>query len=156
MDESELMEKPKVSIMVPAHNSRAPLADCLKSVSARYSSFEIAVVYGCSIDTTTAITAQYEARIIRQKSTAALARNIGIANSTGKYVFFIDSDQVLSVSVVEGCVKNSEDGNAGKVRVPEVLAEEGIWGSCSAEWRNSCGKVGQECGASGSILAGES
>lgn len=155
-DESELMEEPKVSTIVPTYNSAATLADCLKSIrNQNYSRIEIVVVDSGSSDGTVAIAAQYKARIIQQKSTAALARNVGIANSTGKYVFFVDSDQVLSISVVAECVKNCEDGNAVMLRVPEVFVGEGFWGSCSAEWKNSYEKVEQEYGATREILTGE-
>lgn len=150
------MEKPRVSIIVPTYNSSATLAHCLKSVrNQSYSPIEIIIVDSGSIDATISIAARYGARIIRQESGAALARNIGIANSTGRYVFFIDSDQVLSTSVVEECVRNCEDGSAGMVRVPEVFVGEGFWSSCSAEWKNSYERVEQKYGATRNILAGE-
>lgn len=150
------MEKPTVSIIIPTYNSAATLGRCLKSICAQsYSSFEVIVVDNLSDDVTVRIAAEFGAKILRQKSTPALARNLGVANSIGKYVFFIDSDQALSTSVMEECVRNCENENAGMVRVPEIFVGDGFWGSCSAEWKNCGGKVEQKYGASGRSLTGE-
>jgi glycosyltransferase involved in cell wall biosynthesis len=150
------MEKPKVSIIIPTYNSGATLAHCFKSIrNQSYCPIEIIVVDNLSNDTTTAIAAQWEARIIRKKSTPASARNIGIASSTGQYVFFIDSDQALSASVIAECVEKCEEEGARMVRVPEVFVGKGFWGSCSAEWKNSYRKVEEKYGASGNILTGQ-
>jgi cellulose synthase/poly-beta-1,6-N-acetylglucosamine synthase-like glycosyltransferase len=150
------MEKPQVSVVVPTYNSAATLGNCLESVRGQsYSCIEIIVVDGGSTDATAAIARQYEAKIIRQKSTAALARNIGTTNSSGKYVVFVDSDQILSNSVVQECVGSCEESGAGMVRVPEIFVGEGFWGSCSAEWKNTYERVEQEYGAARKILASE-
>jgi glycosyltransferase involved in cell wall biosynthesis len=42
---------------------------------------------------------------LHKKCNPAQARNIGVDNSTGRYVLFLDSDQVLSPTVVEECVE---------------------------------------------------
>jgi glycosyltransferase involved in cell wall biosynthesis len=150
------MDKPKVSIIVPTHNSGATLEQCLRSIHHQnYSPIEIILVDNLSIDTTIAIAARYKTKIIRRKSTPASARNMGIVNSTGKYVFLVDSDQVLSPSVIEQCVEACEDKGAGMVRVPEVFVGKDFWGSCSAEWKNIYGRVEQKCGATKNILAGD-
>lgn len=150
------MEKPRVSVVVPTYNSATTLAECLESVrSQSYSCIELIIVDGGSSDATAAIAMQYEAKIIEQKSTAALARNIGTTNSSGKYVFFVDSDQILSNSVVQECVRSCEESGAGMVIVPEIFVGEGFWGSCSAEWKNTYEKVGQKYGTTINTLASE-
>lgn len=150
------MEKPKVSIIIPTYNAGATIARCLKSIhNQSYSSVEVIVVDNFSNDTTTSIAKASGANVMQQESTPGLARNVGIANSTGKYVFFVDSDQVLSRCVVEECVTKCEGENAGMVRVPEFFVGEGFWSSCSAEWKNYYGKVEQRYGAQGNILSGE-
>lgn len=150
------MEKPKVSVIVPTYNSGATLEQCLGSIRHQnYSQVEVILVDNLSTDATTTIAAQYEARIIPRKSTPASARNLGITNSTGKYVFLVDSDQVLSPSVIEECVEACEDKGAGMIRVPEVFVGKGFWGSCSAEWKNLYGRVEQKYGATRNILAGD-
>jgi glycosyltransferase involved in cell wall biosynthesis len=150
------MERPKVSIIIPTFNSGVTLTPCLESVrNQSYSRIETIVVDNFSTDETALIAAEFDSRIIRQKSTPAMARNIGITNSSGKYIFFLDSDQVLSRCVIEECVRNCELENAGMVRVPEVFAGRGFWSSCSAEWKNLLVKVEQEYSASRNMLTGE-
>jgi len=150
------MEKPKVSIIIPTFNSGATLAACLESVrNQSYSRIETIVVDNFSTDETALIAAEFDSRIIKQKSTPAMARNIGITNSSGKYIFLLDSDQVLSPSVIEECVRDCELRNAGMVRVPEVFAGKGFWSSCSAKWKNLLVKVEQKYSASRNMLTGE-
>jgi glycosyltransferase involved in cell wall biosynthesis len=150
------METPRISVIIPTYNAGATIMRCLKSTRDQsYSSIEIIIVDSFSDDTTTSIAKAFEVNLIQQKSTPALARNIGITNSTCKYVFFVDADQVLSPFVVEECVSKCEGENAGMVRVPELFVGEGFWGSCSAEWKNHYGKVEQRYGAREKILSGE-
>lgn len=150
------MERPEVSIIIPTYNASATIARCLKSINGQsHSSIEVIIVDNFSNDTTGSIAKAFGANVIQRESTPAWARNIGMANSTGKYVFLIDSDQVLSRCVVEECVTKCEGENAGMVRVPELFVGEGFWGSCSAAWKNYYGKVEQRYGARGDILSGE-
>lgn len=150
------MKTLRVSIIIPTYNAGATITRCLKSTcNQSYSSIEVIIVDSFSDDNTTSIAKAFGANVIQQKSTPALARNIGIANSTGKYIFFVDADQVLSRFVVEECVTKCEGENAGMVRVPELFVGEGFWGSCSAEWKNHYGKVEQRYAAWENILSGE-
>ena len=150
------MENPKVSVLIPAYNAGATIARCLSSVhNQSYSVIEVIIVDNFSNDATVSTAKAFGAKVVQQKSTPALARNIGITNSTGKYVFFVDSDQILSRRLVEECVKKCEEENAAMVKVPELFVGDGFWGTCSAEWKNYYGKVEQRYGARGNILSGE-
>jgi glycosyltransferase involved in cell wall biosynthesis len=150
------LEEPKVSVLIPTYNAGASISSCLTSVrNQSYSGIEVIVVDNLSIDATIGIAQAFGARVIKRKSTPASARNIGIVNSTGKYVFFVDSDQFLSRHVVEECATKCEEDNASMVRVPELFVGDGFWGSCSAEWKNYFVKVEQRYGAKGKILIGE-
>jgi glycosyltransferase involved in cell wall biosynthesis len=150
------MEGPKVSIVIPTYNVHTTIARCLSSVQSQsYSPIEVIIVDNFSDDNTTIIAKAFGAKVAQRKSNPALARNVGIANSAGKYVFFVDSDQILSRCVVEECVTKCEEENAEMVRVPELFIGEGFWGSCSAEWKNYYLKVEKRFGARGNILSGE-
>jgi len=152
----ESLEKQKVSIIIPTYNSGNTLEECLKSVQGQtYPIYEIIIVDNLSSDSTVKIAKEFGAKITQRKCNPALARNIGVANSTGKYVLFMDSDQVLSSSVVEECVRKCEGEKTGMVRVPEVFIGRGFWGFCSAVWKNYHEKVEQLHGASGNVIHGE-
>jgi len=150
------LENLNVSIVIPTYNSGTTLAVCLKSVHGQsYPFYEVIVVDNFSNDDTLKTANDFGAKIIQQKCNPALARNIGIVNSTGKYILFLDSDQVLSPSVVEECVKKCKNRKVGMVRIPEVFIGKGFWSRCSAVWKNYYAKVEQLYGAGENIIHGE-
>jgi glycosyltransferase involved in cell wall biosynthesis len=131
------LEKPKVSIIIPTYNSGETLNECLKSVNCQnYPFYEIIIVDNYSNDNTLKTAKEFEAKTIQQKCNPAQARNIGIANSTGKYVLFLDSDQALSPTVIEECVEKCETEKIGMVIIPEVFIGKDFWSFCSAVWKN--------------------
>jgi glycosyltransferase involved in cell wall biosynthesis len=150
------LEKPKVSVVVPTYNSERTLSECLKSIyNQSYRYHETIVVDSFSHDNTVNIAKGFDAIIIQRKCNPAAARNVGVANSTGQYVLFLDSDQVLSVSVIEECVEKSAADDAGMVRIPEVFIGKGFWSHCSAVWKNSYGKVERAYWRRRNIICGE-
>ena len=149
-------EKPKVSIIIPTYNSGETLAECLKSVhDQNYPFYEVIVVDNFSSDDTLRTAKEFGAEVIQRKCNPALARNIGITNSTGKYILFLDSDQVLSPQVIEECVRKCESEKFGMVRIPEVFIGKSFWDSCSATWKNCYSKVEKIYGTSENIITGE-
>jgi glycosyltransferase involved in cell wall biosynthesis len=130
-------KNPKVSIIIPTHNSAETLPECLRSVQTQtYRNLEIIVVDSYSDDETAKIAESFGATVILRKSNQAEARNVAVAKSNGDYVFFLDSDQTLSPSVIEESVEKSEREKAGMVRIPEVFVGTSYWGICSAAWKN--------------------
>jgi len=141
---------------VPTYNSERTLPECLRSVQNQsYPCHEIIIVDNFSHDDTVNIARSSGAIIIQQKCNPAAARNIGVANSTGQYVLFLDSDQVLSLNVIEECIKKSVAKGAGMMRIPEVFIGKGFWSNCSAAWKNSYEKVEQTYWHIRNILCGE-
>ncbi len=93
---------PRVSIVIPAHDSAATLGATLESVRAQsQQEWEAIVVDDGSADETSVIAAAFAAddtriRTIRQaQSGAAAARNAGLAQAGGDWVIFLDSDDRL-------------------------------------------------------------
>lgn len=89
---------PYFSVVIPTHN-RAPLLDaCLSSVFAqRFDDYEVLVVDDGSTDDTAAVLARYgnRVRVYRQSNLGpGAARNTGISQAQGRYVAFLDSDDV--------------------------------------------------------------
>ena len=91
-----------ISVIVPAYNSSSFISRCLDSVlSDRGDYFEIVVVDDGSNDNTLKIINQYAQTDHRVKAFhkenggVSSARNVGLENSTGKYVLFLDSDDTL-------------------------------------------------------------
>jgi glycosyltransferase involved in cell wall biosynthesis len=87
------------------------------------------------------IAKSFGAVIIQRECNPATARNAGVTASAGRYILFLDSDQILSTNVIKECVKRSVADNAGMVRIPEVFIGKSFWSHCSAVWKNSYEKV---------------
>jgi glycosyltransferase involved in cell wall biosynthesis len=90
----------KVSTIVPAFNAERTIADSVGSVLAqRYDSYEheVVVVDDGSSDSTANVLTSFGSRIRiihKENGGAAAARNAGVAQSTGKYLAFLDSDDL--------------------------------------------------------------
>ncbi len=150
------LKKPEVSVIVPTYNSAESLLQCLNSVRDQtYRPFEVVVVDGFSADSTVEIAESFGAEVFRRKSNQAEARNVGIAKSSGKYVLFLDSDQILSPSVIEECVEKCEREQVGMVRIPEIFVGKGYWSVCSAAWKNYYENIEFQYRAGAVLMHGE-
>ncbi len=89
---------PYISVIIPTYNRSWILKEAIDSVLAQnISDFEIIVVDDGSTDDTAALLTNYENKIIiiRQENRGvSAARNAGIAMAKGKYLAFLDSDDV--------------------------------------------------------------
>lgn len=152
----KLSEEPTVSVIVPTRNSGATLSGCLRSIwKQTYPINEIVVVDDFSEDDTEEVARNFHARIVQKRCNPACARNLGIACSSGKYVLFQDSDQILSQAVVEECVGGCENEQAEMVRIREVFIGKAFWGRCSATWKNCYQRVEQKYQGRTNVFVGE-
>lgn len=87
-----------VSVIIPTYNRGWILKDAIDSVMTQeYKDFELIIVDDGSTDNTKKILHQYKnhIKIIRQTNKGvSAARNAGIKYSTGKYIAFLDSDDI--------------------------------------------------------------
>ncbi len=85
----------KVSVVVPARNAAAWLAECLESIRSQHP-HEMIVVDGCSTDDTAAIARDCGATVISDEGRGLpAARMLGARSATGEVVALIDADVVL-------------------------------------------------------------
>ena len=96
-----------VSIILTTYNRAQLLTYAIHSVLAQtYHSFELIVVDDGSTDNTKELMAQFDDQRIKylaheQNKGVSAARNTGLAQSTGKYVAFIDSDDEWEIDKLE-------------------------------------------------------
>ncbi len=135
-------KKPKVSVVVPVFNVEQYLPQCLECLNNQtYTNIEIVLVDDESKDGSGYICDQYannhcNARVVHQKNMGLSgARNIGVKNSTGNYITFVDSDDIISKDYVEILVDALLDTNAdisvarivkfwGEINTPGIAQQE--------------------------------
>lgn len=101
-----------VSVIIPCYNQGAYIEECIDSIENQsYKKIEIIIVNDGSDDEKTInildkISIQNNIKIITcENNGVSEARNIGIANSNGKYILPIDADDKIHSTYIEKCVK---------------------------------------------------
>jgi len=101
--------EPLVSVVVPTFNSERCLERCLRSVRAQsYSNIEIIVVDNYSVDATREIAERHADSVLVKGPERCAQVNFGARYSKGKYVYYIGSDFVLELTVVEEAIRKCE------------------------------------------------
>ena len=102
------MMKETISVIIPVYNVEGYLTSCLNSVLRQtYKNLEIILVDDGSTDLSGKICDEYADRDVRIKvlhcenGGLSVARNRGIKASTGKYLTFIDSDDIVAENMIE-------------------------------------------------------
>lgn len=97
------MKQPEISVIIPAFNAANFISQCLECILMQtFKDLEIIVVNDGSTDETEAIVSQYPVKIINQKNKGvSAARNAGIAVANGRYIHFMDDDDLLNLSYYE-------------------------------------------------------
>lgn len=115
------MNPPQISIIIPVYNSQKYLRECLNSIQAQeFSDFEVLLIDDGSTDNSWAICEEFSADDSRFKAFSkenegvSSARNLGIDEATGDWIWFIDSDDYIRKDAVEilqkAIEKNETDG----------------------------------------------
>ena len=99
------MTVPKVSVIIPMYNAERFIRQTLISVLAsKFTDYEVLVVDDCSTDSSVAqaekLLAHFNGRLkIFSTQTnsggAGVPRNVGMKNSSGKYIYFLDADDFI-------------------------------------------------------------
>jgi glycosyltransferase involved in cell wall biosynthesis len=126
------MPNPLVSVIVPTKNSAEFLEACLRSIKEQsYKHIELIVVDNSSTDDTQAIARKYTDKVFTKGPERSAQRNFGAARAAGEHVVFIDSDMVVSKSVIGSCVRAmASSPDAAGVIIPEESFGEGFWAQC--------------------------
>lgn len=124
---------PLVSVIVPVYNVEQYLDECLNSIRQQtYENLEIIVVEDCSTDNSlnTFIKHSEDPRVklIQHEKNSGLsaARNTGIDAAKGDYIMFVDSDDIVQLSLIELCVKYAIVNDADLITYNFKAFEDGI------------------------------
>lgn len=111
-----------ISIIVPVYNSEKYLKECIESIlNQTYQKLEIVLVNDGSTDNSLNICESYKCKdsrikIISQPNNGvSSARNQGIINSSGSYICFVDSDDLLSTNCIDVLYREMSTGDVDLV-----------------------------------------
>lgn len=107
--------QPKVSVIIPVYNTEAYLREAVESIiNQSLKEIEIIIVNDGSTDGCASIIEEFatkDSRIIsisQKNSGLSIARNIGLSYASGKYCYFMDSDDILRSDALEMCFELSK------------------------------------------------
>lgn len=110
---------PKVSIIVPVYNTELYLVECINSlIGQTYSNIEIILIDDGSTDKSGQICDDYSEsydfiRVIHKDNEGlGMARNTGLSNVRGQYVYFQDSDDYIDSDIIERLVLAIQENGA--------------------------------------------
>ena len=113
---------PIISIVIPMYNAENYIAECLESILAQtFQNFEVIVVNDCSTDSSVEIVENYLekfggrlrlAHMEKNSGSGALPRNKGMELSLGKYIFFVDDDDLITPTALEELYTLAKNYNA--------------------------------------------
>lgn len=104
-----------VTVIIPAYNAEKTIKNTIESVYRQtFQDVQIIVVNDGSTDGTLGILSGYSDRdnlnlINQENQGVSAARNAGIRNALGKYVFFLDSDDFIGYNVLESLYRFAEE-----------------------------------------------
>ncbi|MBQ0147513.1 MAG: glycosyltransferase family 2 protein, partial [Flavobacteriaceae bacterium] len=126
------MQMPLVSINIPVYKCEKYIERCLISVKNQtYKNIEIILVNDCTPDNSVEIIKQFiienpelDIKFIHHKENSGLSvvRNRAIEESSGKYIYMLDSDDYITTDCIEKLIANSEKYNC-EITVSESICE---------------------------------
>lgn len=124
-----------ISIIVPVYNRKDMLPDCMSSLLAQtYQHLQIILIDDGSTDGSDALCQQYAAQDSRivalqgKHGGVCAARNLGLDAATGKYIFFVDSDDAIHPALLQTLYEAMERHGAamGGTKVMNIPQKQ--WG----------------------------
>ena len=114
-----MVKSPKISLIIPVYNVEQYLPECLDScINQTLNEIEILCIDDCSKDGSVKIIKKYckkdpRIKLISHDVNKGLgaARNTGIENARGEYIWFIDSDDFIDLNSCQLFYDNAHNNN---------------------------------------------
>ncbi len=123
-----------VSIITPVYNAERFVAETIKSVQAQtYTNWEMILVDDVSSDNSEKIIKEFQEKDnrikyikLKENSGAAVARNTAIENARGRYIAFLDSDDLWKSNKLETQINFMKENKYGFTFASyELMSEDG-------------------------------
>ena len=117
----KLSQSPFISVIVPIYNVERYVKICINSILAQtFQDFEIVIVDDATPDNSYNICRELygnneKIHLFRHEKNQGpgIARNLGMGNSRGEYIFFIDSDDAIIPNALEKLHKATQPAKGG-------------------------------------------
>ena len=134
--QNNILNEPKISVIIPVYNVEEYIGACLDSIlNQTLEDIEVVCVDDGSTDNSMEILKEYAAKdkritvLQQQNMFAGVARNAGIAVAKGKYLHFMDSDDLLyNRFVYENLWHTAEEHDFCKIIRGRGIAIDGTTG----------------------------
>lgn len=121
---------PKVSIITPVYNVEKYLSRCIDSIIAQsFQDWELLLIDDGSSDNSGKICDEYAKKDLRievfhkQNGGVSSARNIGLDNSIGEWLMFVDADDWLNKDALQSCLNNVGDADFARFGMNVVYSQ---------------------------------
>lgn len=140
----------KISVIVPVYNVEKYLSECLNSILAQtFNDFEVICVNDGSTDRSSEILLQYakkdkRIKVITQKNQGlSMARNNGLKEAGGEYVYFMDSDDAIHPQCLEIAYSLAEKQQAdlicfSYIKMKEKTSDVGAFDISKLKSKTTC------------------
>lgn len=136
-----------ISIIVPVYNSEPYIRDCIQSIQKQsHINFEVILVDDGSTDRGRGICEEITKtdprfRVLAQEHKGvSAARNRGMKAAEGKYVFFLDSDDMIHPELLKNLYQLLEKNNAAMAMESYCREEEEFRNMCSERTEGVCSR----------------
>lgn len=128
-----MSNKPLVTIVIPLYNAEKYIGETIESVfNQSYQNWEIIVIDNCSTDNSKKIVKKFESKEQRltlieltyNSGGPARPRNIGIENTKGEYIAFLDADDVWLPKKLEKQIEFMKSENLNFSSCDCILIDE--------------------------------
>ncbi|MBD3878632.1 MAG: glycosyltransferase [Quinella sp. 1Q5] len=127
---------PTISVIIPMYNAEQYVGECLDSLLAQtFQDFEVIVVDDCSTDnsveTVKGYLPKFNGRLKLSKTQTnsggcAVPRNVGLPLASGKYIYFMDSDDALTKTGLEEMYTLAKEYDADVVYCERYYMSTGV------------------------------
>lgn len=122
-----------VSIIMPSYNTAEYIADSIRSILAQtYANWELIIVDDCSTDNTAEVVRSFDdPRIFflknEKNSGAAISRNYALREAKGKWIAFLDSDDIWVPERLEKQIRFMEENGYKMTYCDYRICLNGVW-----------------------------
>lgn len=146
-----MMNRPKVSVIIPTYNRCESLRDAIASVLGQtFGDFELVVVDDGSMDNTRDVVMSFDDERVRYLFQAnqgvSAARNWGVASSRGSLIAFLDSDDVWLTDKLRVQTSYFEKHPSVSIcQTEEIWIRDGVRVNPAEKHRKHSGWIFREC-----------